>query len=73
MPLPANTNGRPTTAESTRVVRIRCPHCGRVATAEASFFHESHDGAVQRTKIACPAGHWLIPHRGLGESRWTGA
>jgi hypothetical protein len=53
-------------------VRIRCPHCGRTATAEDRFFLQSADGSVQRTKLACPAGHWLIPQLEPGTSRWTG-
>jgi hypothetical protein len=73
MSLQANTNGRPTTAESTPIVGIRCPHCGRLATAEDRVFLRSPDGPVQRVKIECPAGHSLVPHLGLGDSRWTAA
>jgi hypothetical protein len=40
--------------------------------AEERFFVQSLDGPVPRVKVACPAGHWLIPHLGPGESRWSG-
>jgi hypothetical protein len=51
---------------------LRCPHCGRAATASERFFLQSPEGPVQHIKIGCSAGHWLIPHLGPGESRWSG-
>jgi hypothetical protein len=72
MSTPANTNGRETVARSAPVVRIKCPHCGRVTTAEDSLFVQSPEAPVPRVKVACPAGHWLIPHPEPGESRWSG-
>jgi hypothetical protein len=51
--------------------RIRCPHCGRPATARERFFLQTAAGPVQRMKVGCHRGHWLVPHLERGESRWT--
>jgi hypothetical protein len=51
--------------------RLRCPHCGRAATAQDGCFLQTAEGPVQRMKVGCPAGHWLVPHPEPGESRWT--
>jgi hypothetical protein len=69
--------GYPDQVDGQRVPRprrapMRCPHCGRVATAVEKFFLQSPEGPVQHIKVGCPAGHWLIPHLGPGESRWAG-
>jgi hypothetical protein len=81
MSIPTNTNGRtavaaaarqPTPAGGTPIVPIRCPHCGRTASAEGRFFLQGPHGPVERLRIACPAGHWLIPHGEPRESRWAG-
>lgn len=70
MSVPASINGRPATVPSDG--RIKCPHCGRPATTEDKVFLQGPDGPVQRVKIGCPAGHWLIPQSKAGESRWAG-
>jgi hypothetical protein len=72
MSTPANIKGQQTITRSAPFVRIRCPHCGRVATAEDRFFVQGPEATVQRVKIGCPVGHRLIPHLEPGESRWRG-
>jgi hypothetical protein len=71
MSVHANTDGRP--AVTAPFVRIKCPRCGRAATTEDKFVVQTPDGPVQRVKVGCPAGHWLVPHVESGESRWAGA
>jgi hypothetical protein len=51
-------------------MRIRCPHCGRVAASVDRFFVRETAGPVERLGLRCEAGHRLAPLPAPGESRW---